>query len=315
MAALTTYGTTGLLASTIAHYIPTLEDNVFSSKPLLWALREAGRVKTFHGTKIVVPLLYAEAANHGVYADDDVFATAANTGISAAEFNFRQYYGLVHFTGLELAQNSGKEQILSLVEARMKQLEMTIAENLDEQLFIGTDNASSDKTWLGLQKIVGTADRTVGDIDSTTYTWWESSIDAADAALSLVKMRTQYNAASEGNDHPTNVFTTAVGFEAYEDLIDDNARFLDPKMADAGFQNLMFKGAPITFDTYCPEGDMYFINMKYLTLAKLNDVWFTPSDWLRPTNADVMYKHIKCYGNLVVSNCKRHAAITDFSDT
>lgn len=314
MAALTTYGTDGLLASTIAHYIPTLEDNVFSSKPLLWAYREAGRIKNFHGTKIVVPLMYAEAANHGVYEDDDVFATAANTGISAAEFNFRQYYGLVHFTGIELAKNSGKEAILSLVESRLKQLEMTIAENLNEQLWVGTDNASSDKTWLGLAKIVATADRTVGDIDSTTYTWWESTINSTAAALSLATMRNLYNSASEGNDHPTNVFTTQDGFEAYEALIATNARYLDPKMADAGFQNLMFKGAPVTFDTYVPDGDMYFLNLKYLTLAKLNDVWFTPSDWLRPTNADVMYKHIRVYGNQVVSNCKRQAAANALTD-
>ena len=172
MAALTTYGTDGLLATTISYYMPTLEDNVFSSKPLLWALREGGRIKTFHGNKIVVPLMYAESANHGVYSNDDVFATAANSGISAAEFDFKQYYGLVHFTGIELAKNSGKQALLSLVESRLKQLEMTIAENLDEQLMIGDETS---KSWLGLKQIIGTVDRTVGDIDSTTYTWWEAS--------------------------------------------------------------------------------------------------------------------------------------------
>lgn len=311
MAAITTYGTDGLLSSTIAHYIPTLEDNIMSSKPLLWALKEAGRIKDFHGTKIVVPLMYAEAPNVGTYADDDVFATAANTGLGAAEFAFKQFYGLVHFTGIELAKNSGKEAILSLVENRLKQLEMTMAENMDEFLFTG--DGITGTQWLGVKYIAGTVDRVVGDIDSTTYTWWDPTIDATNAALTLARMRTAYNSASEGNDHPTNIFTTQTGFEKYEDLLDDNARFLDPKMADGGFQNLMFKGAPITFDTYCTADNMFFLNLKYLTLAKLDSVWFSPSDWLRPTNADVQYKHIRCYGNLVVSNCSRQAAITDMT--
>jgi hypothetical protein len=314
MAAITasSYGTDGLLATTIAYYMPTLEDNIFTSKPLLWAIQQAGRVKNFSGTKIVVPLLYGEAPNVGVYADSDTFGTAANTGISAAEFNFRQFYGLVHFTGIELAKNSGKQALLSLVEARMKQLELTMAENLDEMLFTGTDNDSSDKTWGGLHFALGdSATNTIGAIDKSdsTCAFWRPQYVAAGTGLTLSLMRKRYIACSEGNDHPTNIFTTASIFEDYEDLIDEYARFLDPKMADAGFQNLLFKGTPITYDTYCQSGHMFFLNMKYLTLAKLNNVWFTPSEWLKPTNADIQFKHIRCYGNLVWSNLKRQGCL------
>ncbi len=304
-------GTDGLLSSTIDHFMPSFEDNIMSSKPLLWALRNAGRIKSFHGTGIVVPLMYAEAANHGTYADDDVFGTAANTGLGSAKFAWRQYYGLVHFTGIELAENSGKEAIISLLEARIEQVQMTVAENLDELLWTGTDSSPS---WLGVKTAVGTTANTVGEIDKSAETWWESEYDATSEALGLTRMRLIYNSASEGNDHPSNIFTTQAGFEAYEDLIDDNARFLDPTMADAGFQNLMFKGAPITFDKYVPSGDMYYLNLKYVTLAKLNDVWFSPSEFLRPTNADVQYKHIRCYGNLVFSNLSRQGASIALTD-
>jgi hypothetical protein len=309
--AFTDRGLDGLLSSTIDHFMPSFEDNIMSSKPLLWALKNAGRIKSFTGTGIVVPLMYAEAANHGTYADDDVFGTAANAGLGSARYAWRQYYGLVHFTGIELAQNSGKQALISLLEARMEQVQLTVAENLDELLWTGSDTSPS---WLGIAKAVGTTDRTVGEIDSTTYTWWDSQLDATSEAVSLTRMRTLYNSASEGNDHPSNIFTTMEGFESYEDLIDDNARFLDPTTADAGFQNLMFKGAPITFDKYVPDGDMYFLNLKYVTLAKLNDVWFSPSEFLRPTNADVQYKHIRCYGNLVFSNLSRQGASTALTD-
>lgn len=309
--AISTYGTDGLLATTIEHYIPTLEDQVFTSKGFLWALRQANRIKNFHGTKIVQPLLYAEAANHGTYADDDTFSINTETGISAAEFDFGQYRGSVHFTGLELAKNSGKEAILSLMESRMTQVEMTIAENLD-QLFLG-----SDATWHGIQDIVDDANPSwgnFGDIDRSTYTWWGAYDDDAAEALSLARMRKAYNTASEGNDQPTNVFTTQDGFEAYEALLQDTVRHEDTKMGDAGFQNLLFKDAPVAFDRNVADGEMNFLNLKYLTVAKLDDVWFKPTDFIRPVNQDVIYKHLFVYGQLIASNCGRQARLSNLTD-
>jgi hypothetical protein len=306
-----------VLSVTIDHYIPQMEDNVFSSKPLLWSLANAGRVQNYHGNKIVQPLMYAENPNQGVYADDDVFATAANTGLSAAEFDWRQFYGLVHFTGIELAKNSGEEAVLSLLEARMAQLELTVAENLNTELWTGTDTSNR---WLGLEKIAATVDNTVGGIDSTSATWWDPTL-AANAgtprALTLALMAPVYNTASEGNDHPTNLFGTQSAFETYESLLSAQLRFMDPKMADGGFQNLLYKGAPFTFDSAIAQIStnevIYFLNLKYITLAKLNEVWFSPSEFLRPTNADVVYKHIRCYGNLTVSNRSRQGALADLS--
>ena len=129
-------------------------------------------------------------------------------------------------------------------------------------------------------------------------------------------MRTVYNTVSEGNDHPTNLFATQTAFESYEALSQTDQRFLDPTMGDAGFQNLMYKGAPMTFDTYAAESSaangeapVWFVNMKYITLAKLNSVWFTPSEVLQPTNQDVFYKSLKCYGNLIVSNASRQGVL------
>lgn len=312
------FGTDGLLATTLKHYIPRLEDNVFSSKVLLWILKAAGRIQTFHGEQIVQPLIYAEAANHGSYADDDVFATAANTGIGAAAFDWKQYYGLVSFTGIELAKNSGKEQLINLMTARMQQIEMTIAENINEMLF-ADGSGNSGKDFWGLAAIVDSADPSVADfggIDRTTYAYWRAQEAAASTVntLSLADMRTVYNSASEGNDHPTNILTTQTGFESYEALVQPSLQIEDTKMGDAGFQNLLFKGAPVAYDTYADSAGvapMFFINTKYLTLAKLNDVWFQPSDLLKPTNQDAWYKTLVSYGNLVASNCARQGKLTD----
>lgn len=299
-----------LVSTTIKHYVPKLEEQVFTSKPLLWILKAAGALKDFTGTHIVQPLLYAEAPNVGSYADDETFDTAANTGLTAAEFPYRQYYGLTHFTGIELAKNSGKEAVLSLLDSRMTQLEMTMAENINTMLF-GDGTGNSNKDFYGLKALVADTG-TFGGINRATAgnEYWQSSVTGSVGALTVAAMRTKYNDVSEGNDQPSNILTTQALFEAYEGLLDTNRRYEDNALGDAGFLNLMFKGAPIVFDRACDSGYMYFLNTKYITLAKLNGVWFQPSDWLVPVNADVKYKHIKLYGNLVLSNSKRQGVLT-----
>lgn len=308
---------TEILSTTLSDYANTLEDNVFTSKPGLWALQQGGRVVEHSGNTIVQQLLYAESANKGSYADDDVFTTAANAGITAAEFPWKQYYALVHFNGIEIGKNEGnRTQLINLVTARLKQAEMTIAENID-QMFFGDGSGNTNKDWDGLEAIVDSADPSWGDlggIDRATNTWWKATKTAAGGALSTALMRTLYNTVSEGNDHPTNVFTRRQGFEAYEALMVGQIRYEDTQMADAGFSNLMFKGAPVAFDTYVGSQIVYMVNLKYIELAKLGDNWFKPSDMVKPTNQDVFYKTLVSYGNFAVSNCKRQGKLTGVTD-
>jgi len=119
-----------------------------------------------------------------------------------------------------------------------------------------------------------------------------------------------YNNVSEGNDHPSNILTDQDEYEAYEALVAAKLQVEDTKMGDAGFQNLMFKGAPIAFSANCPDGDVYFLNMQYIKLTKLSNVWFSPSELQQPTNQDVFYQHLLCYGNLNATNCARQGKIT-----
>ena len=77
-------------------------------------------------------------------------------------------------------------------------------------------------------------------------------------------------------------------------------------MADSGFQNLLFKGAPITFDgTLAGEGKLYMLNTKYLQLVAHSDVWFKPTPFVRPTNQDAVFSQLLCYGELTTSNRAR----------
>lgn len=305
----------GVLSTTIDKYLKKLEEQIFTSKVLTWALTTGGSFENESGgVKIVQPLMYAGSVNVGSYKDDDVFKTDPNTGITSAEYIWKQYYGLMHFTGIEDAMNSGPEAILNLIKTRADQLEMTMSEDINNMLYRdGTGN--DDKDFDGLDLLIGNGE--VGNIDGAVDTWWASQAGtAADNAALVRTMRTLYNDCSEGNDHPSIVVATQNAFEAYEDTLVDQIRYTDTKMGDAGFENLMYKQVPIAFDVAAmqgvtgPAGRMFFLNLKYLKFKKLAGKWFVPSPVEKPINQDVYYKSIKSYGNFVVSNRKRQGLLT-----
>jgi len=123
-------------------------------------------------------------------------------------------------------------------------------------------------------------------------------------------MTTAYNTVSVGNDHPDMVLGTQTLFEKYESLLQPQLRYTDTKTADAGFQNLLFKAAPVTYDAHCPAGVVYFLNSKYITLVGHSGKWFQQTEFVRPENLDARYALIMCYGNLTIRNRKKQGKLT-----
>ncbi len=305
-----------LLATTIEKYKPTLVDNIFTSKPLLFAIQTFGNVETLDGgTSIVQPLLYAEIGNQGSYSGSDVFLTDEDEGTTAAEYNWKQYYATIKLKNIDVAKNSGSAAVLRIVENEVMRAEMSISESLDE-LFLADGTGNSNKDFNGLKNLVAQNTSSVGGIDPSAVgnEWWESQLTTADTnATDLTEFREKYLACSEGNDFPTNIFTTESLYAAIDKEFEQRQRFQDPTMANQGFETIMFHGAPISFDRNVDDGFVYFLNLKYITLYKLGDTWFKMSDWLEPTNQDVRVKKITSYGELTISNRKRQGAFTDYA--
>ena len=315
-----------ILTTTLNNYVPKLVDNIFSARPLFYALTNGQTMRTVSGgAKIVVPVIYGTNSTAGSYSGTDTISTTAQTGISAAEYDWKQYAATVTINGMEEAKNSGEAQIIDLLEGKIFQTQETIIENMNTMFYAdGTGNGGKD--WLGIDKIVDgsvAAGNAVGGIDpnaaGNVNEWWASAETASGgvAALTTAMMATLYNDVSVGNDQPTIIITSQQGYEKYESLLTSNIRYTDTDMADAGFQNLMFKGAPITFDAAISTGTvaagsqpMYMLNTKYLQLVRHSDVWFKPTPFVRPTNQDAVFSQILCYGNLTCSNRARQGKLT-----
>ena len=298
-----------LLTTTLANYRKTLTDNVFTARPLTYTLMEKGRIRMLNGgTKVVEPLIYGLNDTVGSYSGYDSIALTPQTGISAAEFEWRQYAASISISGIEEAKNNGDAEIINLLEAKIMQAEESMREGFNT-MFFGDGTGNSSKDWNGLDNLVDNTG-TVGNIDSSTYTWWKSYKESTAGALTLAQMATAYNSVSVGNDHPDTLLTTQTLFEKYEALLQPQLRYTDTKTADAGFQNLLFKAAPVMYDTGCTAGTFFFLNSKYLTLVGHSDKWFSQTAFISPEDTDARYALIMCYGNLTVRNRAKQGKLT-----
>ena len=300
-----------LLSTTLANYRDQLTDNIFTARPLTYFLQDKGRMRMLNGgTKIVEPLIYGTNATVGSYSGYDSIALTAQAGITAAEYDWKQYAASIAISGIEEAKNNGEQEIINLLEAKIMQAEESMREGFN-QMFFADGSGNSGKDWNGLGNLVE-ASGTVGGINRATAgnEYWRSYEENTAGALTLAQMSTAYNSVSVGNDHPDMVLTTQTLFEKYEALLQPQLRYTDTKTADAGFQNLLFKAAPVVYDEHCTAGVVYFLNSKYLTLVGHSGKWFEQTAFVRPEDLDARYALIMCYGNLTCRNAAKQGKLT-----
>jgi hypothetical protein len=309
-----------LLTTTLANYRNKLVDNIFDTYPLLsWlngklgvALRgESVKRVVGGGESIVEQLMYEVNNTAKSYAGAEVLDTTLQDGMTNARYNWKQYSASVGITGLERRSNMSEEQLINLLDAKTKQAEKSLQKSLSEGAWSdGTGNGGKDLT--GLQALVDST-TTVGGLAPGTFAWWaadEAATVGSFAANGITQMRTSFNNVSYGNDKPDIIFTDQNNFERYEAALQPQERYVNTKAADAGFQNLTFKGVPIMWDRDCPSNEMYFLNSNYMNLVVHRDADMATGEFIRPENQDVTTAQILFQGNLTLNNRRMFAKMT-----
>ena len=85
---------------------------------------------------------------------------------------------------------------------------------------------------------------------------------------------------------------------------------MNESMAKAGFESLMFNGAPLLVDSKVPASHLFMLNTKYIHLCvhKDEDMRFEP--FAKPTNQAVKLAKIYWTGALGFSNLRMGAMFT-----
>ncbi len=319
-----------ILSTTMHNYRKTLTDNIFNSRPLLNYLMSKGRVSNRSGgISIVEPLMITDG-DAGSYTEWGEVSVVPQDIATSAQFPWKQLYATIAISGLEEAQNNGKEMIVNLLEAKIMQAEDTLKTKINGDLLGSTTDADSFGSLLDLVDDAAAA----GGItpNGTDLDFWKSIVSTAaavDGAGLEAAMRTAYNAASDsGSDRVDSIFTDADTFGFYESTLTPQVRYTDVDKANLGFQNLMFKNVPIFWDHQAVAGVMLGLNSKYVGLALHTDRNFKQSPFTdnlsgsvtagagAPTAKalDARISFITTYGNSTIRNRRRCFKITGITE-
>lgn len=306
-----------MAATTIEYRSKDIADNVSAHNGLLVTLKKTGAVATFDGgTYINENLSFAENGNGGSYSGYDLLATGPQDVISAAQYNWAQYAVPVVFSGRDQLTNSGKEQLIDLVDARVTVAETTMANLLNRHLYLdGTGNNGKNITGLAAAVPLANTSGIYGGIDRSAWTFWrnqkwQASVDGG-AVATAATIQTHMNQAiikvTRGTDKPNVILCGPALYAIYESSLQALQRITDPTLGNAGFTTLQFQGVPVVFDTLAAgigTNDGYFLNSKYLKWrphAKRNMVAL---DDKSAVNQDATVKTLAFAGNLTCSGAQ-----------
>lgn len=298
-----------LAATTMEVYHKTMVDNIFKKRVLMDHLKQNGGVKLYPGGRLIrVPLMYALNSTVQTFGGTDPLDLTYQNTADAAEYNYEMYNVSIVFTLEDELKNSGEAAVMSLLEAKIKQAEMSLSERVNADLYNGV--AASGEI-VGLDTAISTT-TTLGGISGTSESWWRGNVDATGETLSLSDMRSIKNASNLGNggSNVSLIVTTQTLFEKYHSLLTANYQ-MNPvttkesrRIGDAGFTAVEFEGVPVTFDESATAGSMYFINKDNFKLGIHKDANFAKVKKSDPADQHLSVQHIVLMAQTVVDRRK-----------
>ena len=265
---------------------------------------------------ILQEIAFAENSNGGWYAGYDILPVGVSEVITTAQFTIKQAAVPVIISGLEMLQNSGREQMIDLMDARLSVAESTMSNLISTGLY-------SDGSGAGAKQIDGllaaipvnpAANVAYGGINGSVAgsTFWRSVTQDATAAQTVPaaiqgQMNTLWAKLVRGADRPDLILADAGLWADYMASLQTIQRFSDTNAANLGFVTAKFMDADVVLDGgiggNAPTRTMYFLNTNYIHYrphANRNMVPLTPNRRVA-TNQDAEVAILAFAGNLTCS--------------
>jgi len=320
-----------IVTNTIQSRTGTLADSVTKNNALLMKLKGRGNVKTISGGNVIMQeLMYNDAStlNAGSYSGYDVIDITPNSPISAAQFDLKQYAAAVSISGFEMLQNSGKEQIIDMLEGRINIAEGQLMNQISAGIYSdGTGNGGKDIT--GLQAAISTtpASGTYGGIARANWSFWRnaafSGVTDGGAAVSSTNIQSYMNRLAvqlvRGTDRPDMIVADNNYYRFFLESLQAIQRVTSEDSAAAGFTSIKYLGAGLNCDVFLdggiggsiPSNRMYFLNSKYIFFRPHRDRNFVPIGGDRQSvNQDAVVKLIGWAGNLTCSGAQFNGVLS-----
>jgi hypothetical protein len=308
---------TELQAITDFYVEKTPNDIYFKSNILLYKLLggEKGTHTIPGGKKIQVILEYT-GGNSDAYGSSTKLPLAKVEIYNAAFFRWAAYYAGVTVDLDDHRQNSGDLAIVNLVEGKLKNAQKSIRSTMGTDIYA----AAADTNHLsGLGDLFLTTRSTAyGEIAEGDMSVWKAVKDTTVEAISFKVMQALRRSATidDNNEGKPNLYiTTDTLKDGFERTLQTQARYSDVRLVNAGFDNILFGGAPVVTDNKQTAGYCDALNLNFLDILTHEDYNFTKPVWASPIDQpDIKVAFIRWSGNLVCRNRKAHARHTALTE-
>lgn len=313
-----------IVTTTLRNRSASLADNATKTIALLERLRRRGKVKPAGGGRTIVQEIEATLNSQaGWYAGYDLLSTTPVQPFTAAEYDWKQAYVPVIWSGLEKLKNMGEHQVIDLIAARVRNAEKSLMDLVGQAVYSdGTGFGGKQMHGLGLFVVGTPTTGVVGGIDRATNTFWRNQVETVDfdAAINqsgssgtqptpvLAAMNKLCIKCTRGSDMPDMIIAGGLAYQRYLESLQPIQRITSTSEAGAGFQSLKYWGTGMDADVvldngYCDSKTMYFLNTNFLYFRPHPERNFVPMGGERmPVNQDATIKFMGFAGNMTASN-------------
>lgn len=271
------------LSASISRVQPGIANNIYKRQPFVEWLKEQKKIYN-GGTEVKVKFRYAKAGKladtNGAKAFQyyDELNTAPTDTVKTGRALMKNIQIPVTISHEEMIENKGENQFdvfKTELDAAMSQF----AEEMNDICW-GITGVSDDLVPESIPGIVSGADAgTIHGLSKASNTWMYSQRNTAvgDVADFLVDaMRTGRNSCMDNapskNDKLDLWITDQTVYEAFEDIHPTFLQYPSNKGVDIGFEQLIYTGVPVRFDSSCPldsggNHQMFGLMSKYWEMA------------------------------------------------
>jgi hypothetical protein len=312
-----------IVATTIESRTKEIADNVTKNNALLMRVKEKGNIKEFSGGSVIFQeLSFAQNGNTGYYSGYDLLPVAAQDVLSAAQYAIKQAAAPIIISGLEMLQNSGKEQMIDLMDGRLAVGEASMYNLLAGGVYAdGTGSGGKEITGLGAAVPISPVSGVYGGIDRSVWTFWRNQYTSApntNAATIQQSWNLAWAQQVRGRDRPDLIIVDTQTWALYMQSLQAIQRFSGTMVGNLGFPTIKFMDADVVLDGgiggFCPAGTAFFLNTEYIFWRPHKDRNMVP---LAPNkryaiNQDAEVQILAWAGNLTTSGAQFQGRWTNF---
>lgn len=338
-----------VFSTSLAYHNKKLVDNIGASNAYLNKLLKSDAYESYEGGTDIRENLMYELAELDWYDGYDELPLVPIDGLTEAVFEARQAAAPVQYSMKDVINN--RQKIVSLVDAKLAQLEMGVAEGF-AQAFMHGAGAGALRTQksgisgaLGLEPISSlidytpTTSRTVGNINQSTSSWWRNWTKISTATTYdglLLEFLDMYMKTSRGIGGPPDIVlvdeTTfqllgmALWAKYRQTQSDNNFDFINIRLPFGNGKTLLIsddkvpdiESETIAATTY---GTAFFMNTKFGKLRYIADRDFkmllneSGKAFVKPPRGDSRLGHCAWMGASTMSNRRKFGVIGKIART